>query len=283
MMKFVDDGRGPRMSYQEEDRSRLRRQASKQAITLAMEGKWREAVAVNRSIIETFPNDVEALNRLGRAYLELGVYSLSEEAYRRTGEIDPHNVIARKNMQRLSRLKETAIGATAGADRLEPQSFIEETGKAGVVRLVDPAPPEVVVRMAAGDQVQLRIDGSTLVAENSAGEYLGKVEPEYGQRLARLAQGGNRYSAVVVSSTEDVISIIIREVYQHPSQSGRLSFPAQGRSGGRTGIGDRVLRRELEQEGNVTDDPGYTVVGGGEETELLVEESPDDEDVDEEV
>ena len=88
------------MSYQEEDRSRLRRQTSKQAITLAMEGKWREAVAVNRSIIETFPNDVEALNRLGRAYLELGVYSLSEEAYRRTGEIDPHNVIARKNMQR---------------------------------------------------------------------------------------------------------------------------------------------------------------------------------------
>ena len=271
------------MSYQEEDRSRLRRQASKQAITLAIEGKWREAVAVNRSIIETFPNDVEALNRLGRAYLELGEYSLSEGAYRRTGEIDPHNVIAQKNMQRLSRLKETAIGATAGADRLGPQSFVEEIGKAGVVRLVDPAPPEVVVRMAAGDRVQLRIDGSTLIAENNAGEYLGKVEPEYGQRLARLAQGGNRYSAAIVSATEDVISIIIREVYQHPSQAGRLSFPSRGFSGGRTGIGDRVLRRELEQEESATDDPGYIVVGGGEETELLVEESHDDEDVDEEL
>ena len=271
------------MSYQEEERSRLRRQASKQAITLAMEGKWREAVAVNQSIIETFPDDIEALNRLGRAHLELGEYSLSEEAYRRAGEIDPHNVIARKNLQRLSRLKETAIGATAGADRMKPQSFIEETGKAGVVRLVDPAPPEVVVRIAAGDQVQLRIDGSTLVAENNAGEYLGKVEPGYGQRLARLAQGGNRYSAAIVRSTEDVISIIIREVYQHPSQVGRLSFPAQGLSGGRTGIGDRVLRREMEQEESVTDDPGYTVVGGGEETELLVEESPDDDDVDEEL
>jgi tetratricopeptide (TPR) repeat protein len=283
MMKFVADSRGQRMSYQKEERSRLRRQTSKQAITLAMEGKWKEAVAVNRSIIEMFPDDVEALNRLGRAYLELGEYSLSEEAYRRTGGIDPFNIIARKNLQRLSRLKETAISSTAGADRLEPQSFVEEIGKAGVVRLVDPAPPEVLVRAVAGDRAQLRIDGSTLIVENKAGEYLGKVETEHGQRLARLAHGGNRYSAVIVSSAEDVISIIIREVYQHPSQAGRLSFPAQGLSMGRTGIGDRALRRELEHEESASDDPGYIVVGGGEEAELLVEETFDDEDVDEEL
>ena len=272
------------MSYQEEERSRLRRQASRRAIALAMEGKWKEAVAVNDSIIETFPNDVEAYNRLGRAYLELGKYSLSESAYRRTVEIDPHNTIAQKNLQRLSRLKETAVGTVAGADRLEPQAFIEEIGKAGVVRLVDLAPADTVARTAAGDRAQLRIHGATLTVETNTGEYLGKVEPEYGQRLSRLAAGGNRYSAAIVSSTEGAISVMIREVYRHPGQAGRPSFPSRWPAGSRTDIGDRVLRRELEHGEGTTTDSGYTVVGGGEETELLVEDSPeyDDEGSDEE-
>jgi len=266
------------MSYQEEERSRLRRQASKQAISLAVEGRWREAVAVNDSIIETFPNDVEAFNRLGRAYLELGEYAHSEAAYHRTLEIDPHNTIAQKNIQRLSRLKQTAGSASAGVDRLDPQAFIEEVGKAGVVWLVDLAPADTVARTAAGDRAQLRFDDSTVIVESNTGEYLGKVEPEQGQRLARLAAGGNRYSAAIVSSAEGGISAIIREVYRHPSQAGRASFPSRGSAGSRTDIGDRVRRRELEQEEHTTTDSGYTVVGGGEETELLVEDSPDYDD-----
>lgn len=266
------------MSYQEEERSRVRRQAGKRAIALAMEGKWREAVAVNRSIIEMFPDDPEAHNRLGRAYLELGEYSLSQDAYRRTMEIDPYNSIAQKNLQRLARLTEAAVGAGGGADRLELQSFIEEVGRAGVVQLVDLGPPETVARMAAGDRVQLRIDGSTLIVESSGGEYLGKVEPGHGQRLARLALAGNQYAAAIVSSTENTMSVIIREVYRDPSLAGRPSFPSRGADTIRPDIGDRVLRRELAQEDSADSDSGYTVVGGGEEVELLVEESPGDDD-----
>ena len=57
------------MSYQEEERTRLKRQSSKQAIALALQGQWREAVAANKGILENFPKDVDAYNRLGRAYL----------------------------------------------------------------------------------------------------------------------------------------------------------------------------------------------------------------------
>ena len=101
------------MTYQEEEQSRLRRQSSKQAIALAMQGQWKEAIAVNQSLIEMFPNDFEAYNRLGRAYMELGEYSQAEEAYGRTIEIDPYNIIARKNLQRLSHLREAAISSEA--------------------------------------------------------------------------------------------------------------------------------------------------------------------------
>lgn len=268
------------MSYQEEEQSRLRRQSSKQAIALAMQGRWREAIAVNQSLIEMFPTDVDAYNRLGRAHMERGEYAQATEAYGRSLEIDPYNTIARKNLDRLSHLKETAVSSEDDSHKLEPQQFIEEVGKAGAVQLYQLAPPAVLARIVAGDRVNLKIDAVNLVVESNRGEYLGLVEPRHAQRLIRLMEGGNRYSAVIVRSSETAITVIIREVYQDPSQVGRLSFPSRGLEGIRANVSDRVIRRELEHEESLLGEPGYTVIGGDEAT-VLTEESTEGDEEDE--
>ncbi|MDP2920667.1 MAG: hypothetical protein Q8O43_10695 [Dehalococcoidia bacterium] len=264
------------MMYQEEEQSRVRRQSSRDAIALALQGQWKEAVAVNKSIIELFPNDVEALNRLGRAYMELVEYKGAEAAYRRTLEIDAYNSIAQKNIHRLAVLKKSKVTPQTATQKLEPQVFIEEIGKAGVVHLQKLAPPPVLARMAAGDIVNIKAKGNTLAVETPAGQYLGVVAPKYGQRLIRLITGGNRYSAAIVSSNEKAVTVIIREAFQHPDMAGQLSFPTRGVEGARTDITDRGLRRELEQEESLLGEPGYTVVGG-EEAEVLPQERTEDE------
>ena len=234
------------MVYQEEEQARLRRQHSKHAIALAMQGRWREAVAANKDILGIFPNDVDAYNRLGRACIELGDYSQAKEVYGRALELDPHNVIAQKNLRRLSYLGEAVVGAEADSDKVEPRHFIEETGRAGVVDLYHLAPQEILARMVAGDRVYLKIDESGLAVENGRGEYLGQVEPRHGQRLAKLMEGGNQYTAAVVSSAEDRATVIIREVYQDPSQAGQLSFPSKGVEVLRPFLSDKMIRHELE-------------------------------------
>ena len=262
------------MSYQEEEQVRLRRRSSKHAVALAMQGRWKEAVAANKSLLESFPNDVDAYNRLGRAYMELGEYSLSKEAYGRAIELDPYNAIAEKNLRRLSHLGEAAVGSEGGSHKVEPEHFIEETGKAGVVNLYHLAPQEILARMVAGDRVYLKIDGSSLIVENGRGEYLGQVELKHGQRLIKLMEGGNKYTAAIVSSAEEMVTIIIREVYQDPSQAGRLSFPPRGLERVRPYVSNRIFKRELAYEEEAVEEPGYTPVGG-EEAELSPEESPD--------
>lgn len=246
------------MTYQEEKQVRLRRRGSRQAVALAMQGRWREAIAVNESLIENFPHDVDAYNRLGKAYMGLGDYARAKEIYRRAVEIDPYNAIARKNLHRLSRLGQETVALEGGSDRAEPQHFIEEIGKAAVVELYNLAPPEVLVRMMAGDMVYLKIEGSGLAVENGRQEYLGKVSPKYGQRLLRLMEGGNKYSAAVVALREDSISVIIREVYQDPSQIGQLSFPSRRFEGFQPNVGDKILRRELEDEELLVETLGHT-------------------------
>ena len=260
------------MSYQEERLAKLKRQSSKQAIDLAMQGRWREAVAANKLIIENFPRDVDAYNRLGRAYMELGEFTRSREAYQRTMELDPFNVIAKKNLQRLNYLRgEKAAGAEGEARKVAPQQFIEEIGKAGVVNLYHLAPTEIRARMVAGDEVYLKIAGTRLIVEDSRGEYLGQVGPRHGQRLGRLMEGGNKYSAAVVSSAEETMTVIIREVYQDPSQSGRLSFPSKGVEEVRPYVDERVFKLESEYEEIIPEESGYTIIGG-EEIEVMPEE-----------
>lgn len=262
------------MSYEKEEQARLMRQQSKNAIALAMEGRWREAVEANKAIIEGFPDDVDSFNRLGRAYMELGEYESASEAYTRAKQLDPHNNIAEKNLHRITHLIETGAKPEENTSKVEPNVFIEETGKAGVVRLIHLAPTKDLARVDAGDIVNLKIADSNLVVENSRNEYLGLIEPRHSQRLIRLMDGGNRYSATVISVSDDNLAIIIRETYQHPSQLGQLSFPSKGINNVRPYVSDKLLRRRLEYDDSMSDIE-YTA-DSGEDVDLLSEEVTED-------
>jgi hypothetical protein len=177
----------------------------------------------------------------------------------------------------LSHLGGAEVGTEDDAHRVEPQYFIEETGKAGVVTLFRLGAPEVLARMVAGDRVYLKVDGFNLVVESSRGEYLGQVEAKHGLRLVRLMQGGNQYAASVVRSTGDMMTVIIREVYQDPSQAERLSFPSRGLESVRPYVSDRMLVREREYEEEAMEEISYDIAVD-DDTELLPEETGDIEE-----
>lgn len=236
------------MPDREEDKARLRRKASQEAISLAMQSRWQEAVTVNQSILELFPTDIDAYNRLGRAFMELGEFAKAKEAYSRGLELDPNNAIAQKNLQRLSLLPDSKVKVKEERREVAPDLFIGEMGKAGVVNLQNLAPGEVLARMAAGNQVDLKVSGQQLIIENEQGEYLGLVEPPHGFRLARLIEGGNKYTAAIVNIDNNTARVIIREVFQHPSQIGRPSFPVKAVEGFQPHVKDTLLRHEAGEE-----------------------------------
>ncbi len=265
------------MVYNDDEQAKLKKQNTQSAIELAMAGRWREAVAANMAIVELFPADVEALNRLGRANMELGEYVAAREAYRQAKALDPYNSIADRNLRRLEVLVAAGPKAAVVPDgqRVEPQVFIEETGKAGVVSITNLGPKEVLARVVAGDKVSLRPAGVSLFVDSLAGEYLGAVDARHALRLLKLTKGGNRYSATVISSTEDKLSVIIRETFQDPSQAGQISFP--------TRLAPAAARKpELETAAEELEAPAE-----GEEAEVSPEETleednfTDDEDEEE--
>jgi tetratricopeptide (TPR) repeat protein len=240
--------------YQPEDKNRIKRQKTDLAIKMAQQGKWEDAVQVNLELLGIFPEDSETLNRLGKAYLELRQFNEAKNAYERALKTDPGNSIAQKNLQRLAQAVATAAAQTKPAappvrekpTAAAPSTFIEETGKTGVTNLVNIAPVVTLAKLTAGDLVQLELDekNQILYVKSEEGERLGQVEPKLALRLIRFIQGGNRYSAAVTSVTDTSLKIIIREVFQHSNNRGRLSFPPKtAATGYRAYIKDSVLSR----------------------------------------
>ena len=157
-----------------EDKEKLRKDRSKQAVALAMQNRWGEAAAVNRSIVKEFPRDLEAYNRLGKALSELGRNREATEAFEKALGISPHNGIARKNLDRLARLGDET--SNAGARRcVTPDVFIKESGKTGVTSLINVASPEVLLKLAPGHAVAIQRDNGGLNVVEASGVFVGTV------------------------------------------------------------------------------------------------------------
>jgi tetratricopeptide (TPR) repeat protein len=90
--------------YESEYRLNLRREKSREAISFAMESRWKEAVDINRSTIEFSFDYIEANNRLAKALFELGNYPRARLASHHSLKLFPRNVIAKKNRTRLDAL-----------------------------------------------------------------------------------------------------------------------------------------------------------------------------------
>ena len=261
------------MAYHEEEQLKIKRLNSKQAIALAMQGSWKEAIQTNKIIIQMFPDDVDAYNRLGRAYMETGSYNDSKKAYEHSLTLDAYNSIAKKNLQRLAHLKETSAANVQHVHKVEPQ-FIEEAGKSGVVNLQRLASGNVLVRMVAGDKVVLKVDENNISVKSTTGEYIGQVEPRHAQRLIKLMDGGNKYSAAIISTSENKAVVIIRETFQSPNLVGQPSFPPRWAEGLHPRDGDRETESRWEEE-EEADEVGIAVEDEGDN--LPEDFSPTDE------
>lgn len=253
-----------------EEKARLKKQWTDLAIQQALSSQWEEAVSTNRNILNLFPAEPDAFNRLGKAYSELGQYTEARQAYAQTLKYSPQNTIAKKNLDRLALLQETPVQTHAGSERIDPRLFIEETGKTGMTELINIASGAVLAKVGVGDKVQLHVNGHTIFARNAVGEDIGQIEPRLANRLINFMEGGNRYAAAILAMEHRQIRLIIREDYQHPTMFGKVSFPSQG-SGDtiRAYTKDSMLRYDRDDDDDLGNDDEY--YDGGEEPDDMTE------------
>ena len=265
-----------------------------QAVQAALEADWARAVDLNSRTLEANPEDLEARNRLGRALLETGKLDEAKAAYADVLKAEPNNPIALRNVARLATLIEHKTKTNMTKSKTQPRLFIEDMGKTGILRLINPAPPHIVAKYSPGAEAELRERDGLIAVHARDGELLGFLEPKVGRRLLDLLKTGNEYVVAVVSNDQQNPRVAIRETLQSAENAQRISFPGHHRPAEtkeRAYIKGNFFRfgseDEEADEGEEIEELGPTTSVSDDENEPAVVEEPlaveaDDDDDDDE-
>ena len=210
-----------------------------EAIRLAVEGNWKAAAATNESILKDFSQDVDAANRLGKAYSELNRARKAIKAYELALEIDKFNQIARRNLERLQNTPATsgkgkklkAKKTTTKAKKSNTKKSVSSSCLVSSSKAADFSLQHIDVDatqdLKPGDNANVIPDNRGVIITSEDGVRLGSIEPRAGLRLRRLIEGGNEYSVTIrsVSNTGNVI-VFISETYRAPTLINQSSFLA---------------------------------------------------------
>lgn len=279
----------------QDEKQRLKRRLQEYSIELASQNRWQEAVDVNLQILSII-EDASTYNRLGKSYMEQGLYSQAQDAYQQTLRLNPTNVIARKNLTRLEALLarnlDDSVTVREKRQLLDPRLFITEAGKTAITTLIGVPRSHATEAISPGELVDLACDDKNLVVQDADGNLLGYIEPKLAQRLIELIQGGNRYIAAIVQFDTRQTRLIIRETYQHPTQRRRVSFPGKlsesALEGYIPGLRYDYGVEELLDEEDIVEEPELEdeeIGSGGEEEELgldaIEKDMSDDDEIEE--
>lgn len=226
-----------------EERTRVRKQMGDQAVKLAVNSRWGEAANVNRDYLRLFGDEPEALNRLGKALSELGQITEARQRYGRAIELEPTNVIARRNLDRLASMPDVSAADNAPS-QLDTRLFVEETGASTVAKL-QATDAGNSAKLDAGDVVELQVQGKAVNVLTVSGDYVGMLEPRIGLRLSKMMTAGNQYTAAIVTTAGD-LKVMLRETFKHPSMIAKVSFPQARAAEVRAYTRKGLLRRDAD-------------------------------------
>ena len=198
--------------------------ASQSAIYFALSGDWKEAVRANLEILADAPDDVDSLNRLARAYAELGEISKAAATTKKALEIDPVNPIALRCTEKWKSGTNKSPGRTS---QNFTETFLEEPGKTKLITLANLGSPETFTNLTPGEEVKLFCHTHKLSVNSIDGKYIGKIPDDLAIRLKKLMKDGNKYQALIKSVNVKEVTVFVREVERGAKAPDIPSFPTE--------------------------------------------------------
>lgn len=195
------------------------------AINAALSQNWKEAVRMNLILLKADKSDINALNRLGYAYIQNGQIKLAKAAFQKVIKLDQYNQIALKHTKKLGSVK-TNVTQPAVTSRVSvsPLSFLEEPGKTKIVAGVNLAPAETISALSPGMEVSLKPRNHCVEVRSLEGIYVAALPDDISFKLLKLIASGYRYQTIVKSVDKKSLVMILRETSRGKRFADQPSF-----------------------------------------------------------
>src|SRR5689334_19115226 len=123
------------------------------AINAALNENWEEAIKANSSILKIEPTDIDALNRMAKAYAETGDLNKAKETTKKVLKLDPTNIIANKCQEKWNNFKK--LTKTITSSKGIAKIFIEEPTKTKLITLINLGDPISISTLDCGDTMKM--------------------------------------------------------------------------------------------------------------------------------
>lgn len=184
------------------------------AIRAALCGDWEAAVEYNLEILEESPQNVAALNRLGRAYTELGQKEVAKDAYEQVLKIDKYDTIATKNLKLLPHQKNNMSSI-----ELSTEDFIELPCITKSTILIKVASRDILLGLVCKQKLEL-LPRTSLVAVMTEDKIcIGCLPDDLSLKIKNLIKDGYEYSVCLKGASDNTATIFIREI-KRPKRAG---------------------------------------------------------------
>jgi tetratricopeptide (TPR) repeat protein len=181
-------------------------QLQDKAIKSALSGDWEAAVEYNLEILADSPQNITALNRLGRAYTELGQKEAAKDAYEQVLKIDKYDQIASKNLKLLPHQKNNMASV-----ELADEDFIELPGITKSTGLIKVASRDILLSLVCKQKLTLTPRTRLIAVCTDDKTCIGCLPDDLSLKLQGLIKAGYTYTACLKGASDNTATIFIRE------------------------------------------------------------------------
>lgn len=196
------------------------------AVSAALLHNWSGAKSANESILKQKPDDIDALNRLAYAFVQLGKLKEAKRYYKKVILLDSYNQIAKKNLLKLNHVKKPAPTSSLDAP-LSPSFFLEEPGKTKSISLINTAPFSILSSLTTGKEVFLCPKRHTIEVRDGQKIYLGALPDDLSFRLIRCLKAGNSYQVFTKNISKKSLVVFVKEITRSKKLRNQPSFIPQ--------------------------------------------------------
>lgn len=183
----------------------------KQAIQASLDNNWEIAIDLNNLLLEESPTDLAALNRLARAYTELGQKESAKTVYQKVLSLDKYNPIASKNLRLLPDKNGNSEAVVSKED------FVEEMGLTKTVSLVKTAAKDVLLTLCCKQNLELSPRSRLIAVQTAEKSYIGSLPDDLSLKLKKNLTSGYKYAVCLKAASDNSATVFIREI-KRPSR-----------------------------------------------------------------
>ncbi len=192
------------------------------AIQAVKDSDWKNAVLINQEILEQSPKNLEAMNRLGLAYLKLKKEKEAKKVFKNVLKLDRSNIIANKHIKKLKNKEKTPdVIFNHNAD------FIEEPGKSKIISLHRLTSSSQLAKLKVGQECHLQIKNRYISIIDDKQKHIGALPEDISFRLSKLINDGNQYSCVIYKIDDKQCCVQLKESYRSAKNQQLQSFPSR--------------------------------------------------------